>query len=84
MEQNVLKYEPDTALFVPDDDPLLFYRHIMDYAVSALRSGGRLYYEINPIYANSIVDRLLQVGFVSVQKIDDQFGKVRFIKAIKP
>ena len=84
MEQNVLKYEPDTALFVPDDDPLLFYRHIMDYAVSALRSGGRLYYEINPIYADSIVDRLQRVGFVSVQKIDDQFGKVRFIKAIKP
>ena len=84
MEQNVLKYEPDTALFVPDDDPLLFYRHIMDYAVSALRSGGRLYYEINPIYADSIVDRLQQIGFVSVQKIDDQFGKARFIKAIKP
>jgi release factor glutamine methyltransferase len=84
MEQNVLQYEPDTALFVPDDDPLLFYRHIMDYAIKALRQGGRLYYEINPIYADSIVERLLQLGFVGVTKIDDQFGKTRFIKATKP
>ena len=84
MEQNVLQYEPDTALFVPDDDPLLFYRHIMDYAIKALRQGGRLFYEINPIYADSIVERLLQLGFVGVTKIDDQFGKTRFIKATKP
>ena len=84
MEQNVLQYEPDTALFVPDDDPLLFYRHIMDYAIKALRQGGRLYYEINPIYADSIVERLLQLGFVGVTMIDDQFGKTRFIKATKP
>jgi len=84
MEKNVLQYEPDTALFVPDDDPLLFYRHIMDYAIKALRQGGRLYYEINPIYADSIVERLLQLGFVGVTKIDDQFGKTRFIKATKP
>jgi release factor glutamine methyltransferase len=83
MEENVLKYEPDTALFVPDDDPLLFYRHIMLYAVSALKQGGRLYYEINPIYADSIVDNLQALGFVDVVKIDDQYGKTRFIKATK-
>ena len=83
MEENVLKYEPDTALFVPDDDPLLFYRHIMNYAVSALRQEGRLYFEINPIYADSIVDQLQYLGFVGVQKIIDQFGKARFIKASK-
>ena len=83
MEENVLKYEPDTALFVPDDDPLLFYRHIMHYAVSALKQGGRLYYEINPIYADSIVDNLQALGFVDVAKIDDQYGKTRFIKATK-
>lgn len=83
MEENVLKYEPDTALFVPDDDPLLFYRHIMNYAVSALRQKGRLYFEINPIYADSIVELLQQKGFVDVRKINDQFGKTRFIKAIK-
>ena len=83
MEENVLKYEPDTALFVPDDDPLLFYRHIMNYAISALRKEGRLYFEINPIYADSIVEQLLQLGFADVQKIEDQFGKTRFVKASK-
>ena len=83
MEENVLRYEPDTALFVPDDDPLLFYRHIMHYAQSSLRQGGRLYFEINPIYADSIVDKLTDLGFVEVSKIDDQYGNTRFIKAYK-
>ena len=83
MEENVLKYEPDTALFVPDDDPLLFYRHIMNYAYSALRSDGRLYFEINPIYADSIVEQLQQLGFTNIEKINDQFAKTRFIKASK-
>jgi release factor glutamine methyltransferase len=83
MEENVLKYEPDTALFVPDDDPLLFYRHIMHYAKLALKQGGRLYYEINPIYADSIVENLQALGFVDIAKIDDQYGKTRFIKATK-
>ena len=83
MEENVLRYEPDTALFVPDDDPLLFYRHIMHYALSSLRQGGRLYFEINPIYADSIVDKLNDLGFTDVSKIDDQYGKTRFIKACK-
>ena len=83
MEDNVLKYEPDTALFVPDEDPLLFYRHIMNYAASALKQNGRLYFEINPIYADSIAVQLQQTGFVDIQKITDQFGKNRFIKACK-
>ena len=83
MEENVLRYEPDTALFVPDDDPLLFYRHIMHYAHTALRQNGRLYFEINPIYADSIVDKLNDLGFADVSKIDDQYGKTRFIKASK-
>ena len=83
MEKNVLEYEPDTALFVPDDDPLLFYRHIMNYAQSSLRSGGRLYFEINPLYADSIVEQLQQLDFTDVDKINDQFAKARFIKAIK-
>ena len=83
MEENVLRYEPDTALFVPDDDPLLFYRYIMHYAQSSLRQGGRLYFEINPIYADSIVDKLTDLGFVEVSKIDDQYGKTRFIIACK-
>ena len=83
MEKNVLEYEPDTALFVPDDDPLLFYRHIMNYAHTALRSGGRLYFEINPLYADSIVEQLQTLGFTDIAKINDQFAKARFIKANK-
>ena len=83
MEKNVLEYEPDTALFVPDDDPLLFYRHIMNYAHKTSRSGGRLYFEINPLYADSIVEQLQQLGFTDVAKINDQFAKARFIKACK-
>jgi len=83
MEENVLRYEPDTALFVPDDDPLLFYRHIMNYAVSALKQGGRLYFEINPLYADSIVEQLQQLGFADAEKINDQYGKTRFVKACK-
>ncbi len=83
MDDNVLIYEPDTALFVPDDDPLLFYRHIIHYAQAALRREGRLYFEINPIYADSIVDKLNELGFADVAKIDDQYGKTRFIKACK-
>ena len=84
MENNVLKYEPDIALFVSDDDPLLFYRHIMNYAAKALRPKGKLYFEINPIYADSIVEQLLTLGFIDVTKVNDQFDKIRFIKAIKP
>jgi release factor glutamine methyltransferase len=55
----------------------------MNYAISALRQEGKLYFEINPIYADSIVEQLQQLGFIDVQKIDDQFGKTRFIKACK-
>ncbi|WP_033147428.1 peptide chain release factor N(5)-glutamine methyltransferase [Prevotella sp. P6B1] len=83
MEANVLRYEPDMALFVPDDDPLLFYRHIMNYAVSALRPDGRLYFEINPLYADSIVNNLQQLGFVDVTSVNDQYGNARFVKASK-
>ena len=83
MEENVLRYEPETALFVPNDDPLLFYRHIMNYAISSLKQGGRLYFEINPLYADSIVESLLGLGFIEATKIDDQYGKARFVKATK-
>lgn len=81
MDGNVLNYEPEEALFVPDDDPLQFYRPIMNYAQSALAEGGRLYFEINPLYDDFIEERLLELGFNDVGGIDDQFGKTRFVKA---
>ena len=77
----VLDYEPETALFVPDDDPLLFYLHISNYAQSALSEGGRLYFEINPHYDEHIEDILLGLGFDDIIVREDQFGKNRFVRA---
>ena len=82
MEANVLDYEPGLALFVPDDDPLKFYVPIMNYAQSALRAGGQLWLETNPLYEEMIEERLLELGF-EVTAHDDQFGKTRFIQAIR-
>ena len=82
MEANVLDYEPEIALFVPDDDPLQFYVPIMNYAQSALHPGGELWLETNPLYEEIIEERLLELGF-NVIAHDDQFGKTRFIQAIR-
>ena len=82
MDANVLDYEPEIALFVPDDDPLQFYVPIMNYAQSALHPGGQLWLETNPLYEEIIEERLLELGF-NVTAHDDQFGKTRFIQAIR-
>lgn len=78
MDDNVLLHEPHTALFVPDDDPLRFYRAIAHYATTALRKGGRLYFEINPLYADEMATLLHQQGFCDVDILKDAFGKQRF------
>ena len=82
MDANVLDYEPEIALFVPDDDPLQFYVPIMNYAQSALHPGGQLWLETNPLYEEIIEERLLELGF-NVTAHDDQFGKTRFIQAVR-
>ena len=82
MDANVLDYEPEIALFVPDNDPLQFYVPIMNYAQSALHPGGELWLETNPLYEEIIEERLLELGF-NVTAHDDQFGKTRFIQAIR-
>ena len=84
MEPNVLKYEPEEALFVPDDDPLLFYRRISRLAIEALKPGGRLYFEINPRHARELRQLLEADGFEEVNIIKDVHGKERFISAQKP
>lgn len=81
MRQNVLGFEPHGALFVPDDRHLLFYSPIADYAAVALKPGGRLYFEINPLYADDITVMLLRKGFTMATAFNDQFGKRRFIVA---
>ena len=84
MDANVLDYEPRLALFVPDDDPLRFYRAIADYALAALRRGGSLYFEINPLYAADVDQSLSDRGFCRIEARADMAGKTRFYKAVRP
>ena len=84
MARNVLEHEPHKALFVPDGDPLLFYRAISDYAWHAMTPGGTLYFEINPIYHHELEMLLHDRGFTAVSSREDQFGKIRFTKATRP
>lgn len=81
MERNVLEHEPHTALFVPDDDPLLFYRAISRYAATALRPQGCLFFEINPLFVREMEAMLRETGFNSVEIRKDEQGKERMIKA---
>lgn len=67
MRPNVLEYEPAEALFVPDDDPLRFYRAIARYGVEALRPGGRLYFEANPLFAAGLEALLRGLGYHDVE-----------------
>ena len=83
MAVNVLEHEPHTALFVPDDDPLLFYRAIAQYGQSALKDGGWLYFEINPFYANALMEMLDMMSYHDIEIKADQFGKQRMIRAQK-
>ena len=81
MERNVLDYEPHTALFVPDDDPLLFYRTIGQKALTMLAPGGILCFEINPLYCDQLIELLRSQGYGEVEAVSDSFGKRRFVKA---
>jgi len=81
MDANVLDYEPHTALFVPDDDGLLFYRAIARHALTALNAGGWLYFEINPLCADALQQLLRDMGYGHVDTRRDQFGKLRMLRA---
>ena len=83
MERNVKDYEPGQALFVPDNDPLMFYKAIASYAQQSLEKGGRLYLEINQRFGNEVKRLLEEHGFEDVRIIQDSFGKVRFAAAVK-
>ena len=84
MERNVLEHEPATALFVPDADPMLFYRAIAKYAAVALKPAGRIYLEINRRFGSETCQLLEENGFEQAQVIRDQFGNPRFVKAQLP
>lgn len=83
MHANVLRHEPHLALFVPDTDPLLFYRAIARYAMRNLRKGGWLLFECNTLYAHDTAQMASDMGFATSVVEDDCFGKPRFVKAQK-
>ena len=84
MDANVLYWEPSLALFVSDDDPLLFYRKIACLAKDMLTEDGSLYYEINQAYGLETVQMLEELGYHSIELRKDAFGNDRMIKAKRP
>ena len=83
MQANVLEHEPALALFVPDDNPLIYYRAIAGYAAAHLTEQGRLYLEINENYGPEIIELLKDERFAYVQVHKDFRGKDRFAIAAK-
>lgn len=83
MELNVLENEPAIALFVPDNDPLIFYRAIAEFAASCLVQHGRLYLEINENFGPETVILLESFGFSDIKLLKDFRGKNRFVIAEK-
>ena len=83
MEANVLDYEPGLALFVPDSDPLLFYRAIARYSAFALKEGGSLFFEVNPAYIDEMKSMLQGEGFSRIEVRKDLYGRERMMKIWK-
>lgn len=84
MLENVLTFEPHLALFVADEDPLIFYREIGNNALLNLKSGGKLFFEIHEDLSAETADLLKGIGFVNIEMRKDLQGKLRMIKAEKP
>lgn len=83
MQENVLQFEPDKALFVSDDDPLIFYKKIAELAFNSLSAQGKLYFEINEYLSEETKEVCEAAGFTKVTIKNDIFGKPRMIKAIR-
>ena len=83
MEKNVLNHEPHVALFVPDDDPLLFYRAIAEKTLTMLTPDGTLFFEINRLYAQELTTMLQSMGFSNIVVRQDQFNNPRMLRARK-
>jgi len=79
MLPNVLEWEPENALFVPDDDPLVFYRAVARWATALLKEGGRGFVEINERFGEESADVFRSAGFGKVKIINDLSGKNRII-----
>ena len=81
MERNVLDWEPFSALFVPDNDPLLFYRCIAELGKGMLASGGRLYFEINRAFGEATATMLRAQGYTNLRVLKDISGNDRIVIA---
>ena len=84
MHANVLYWEPHTALFVPDSDPLLFYRTIAKKGLTLLKPGGRLYFEINRAHGKETMEMLESLGYTCIELRKDFADNDRMIRAVKP
>jgi len=82
MQKNVLNYEPDLALFVSDENPLVFYMRIADFALAHLKNGGRLYFEINEAFGKECSEMLQKKGFSDITLKRDIHGKDRMIRSV--
>jgi release factor glutamine methyltransferase len=83
MHSNVLDWEPHTALFVPDSDPLLFYRTIAKKGLTLLKPGGSLYFEINRAHGKETMDMLATLGYTGIELRKDFADNDRMIRAVK-
>ena len=83
MQENVLHYEPELALFVEDKNPLIFYKKIASLAFNFLNENGKLFFEINAKFGEQIIQMLADIGFVNIELKKDMKDKDRMIKAIK-
>lgn len=82
MQPNVLNWEPHIALFVPDQDPLLFYRTIAQKALTMLSPGGRLYFEINRAYGKETCQMLVELGYSNIELRKDFAENDRMVRAV--
>ncbi|MBQ5889212.1 MAG: peptide chain release factor N(5)-glutamine methyltransferase [Bacteroidaceae bacterium] len=82
MHSNVLDWEPHTALFVPDNDPLLFYRTIAEKGLQIFKPGGRLYFEINRAHGKETMEMLASLGYTNIELRKDFADNDRMIRAV--
>ena len=84
MSASAILFEPEIALFVQNDDPLVFYERIADFALTHLQSGGKLYFELNEFNATAVVERIEKKGFTEIILKQDLQGKNRMLRCKKP
>jgi len=83
LASNVVEFEPHTALFSPDNDPIFFYKAISEYSKLKLNAEGVIYFEINPDFAEQVINYLKKSGFNNVIAHNDMSNRTRFIKATR-